>query len=44
MASVNEREEIKKVYSSITWEQKVNKMSYAQVTALYIKFKAQGKL
>ena len=43
--AINEREEIKKVYpNSKTWYAKVDKMSPAQVTAIYIRFKAEGKL
>lgn len=39
-----EREEIKKVYPSQSWRDKVDKMSPAQVAAIYIRFKSQGKL
>jgi len=39
------RAAIKKVYnSSASWAEKVSKMSDAQVTAIYLRFKAQGKL
>ncbi len=44
MTSVNEREEVKKVYPSESWASRVDNMSEAQITALYLKFKAQGKL
>ncbi len=44
MTEVNYREELKKVYPGQRWADKVNKMSDEQVVAIYIKFKAQGKL
>lgn len=45
MSNVNEREEVRKVYkNSPSWQEKVTRMSEAQVIALYNKFKAQGKL
>lgn len=46
MGDVNrEREAIKNVYpNSQGWADKVDKMPPAQVTAVYIRFSAQGKL
>jgi hypothetical protein len=42
---VNEmRDAIIKVYGSESWKNKVSKMSDAQVTAVYLKFKSSGKL
>lgn len=38
------RETVKKVYSSQNWRDKVNKMSDAQVTAIYIRLTAEQKL
>lgn len=35
---------IKGAYSSQSWEDKVARMSPAQVTAVYIRLSAQGKL
>ncbi len=43
--TINQREELKKAYpNSRDWHEKVNKMSSEQVTAIYIRLKAQGKL
>ena len=39
-----EREELKKLYSSDSWNDKVDKMSDSQVTAIYLRFKSEGKL
>jgi hypothetical protein len=40
-----EREELKKVYpKSESWAHKVNEMSPAQVAAIYIRFRNEGKL
>lgn len=39
-----ERELIKALYPYQRWYDKVNKMSDAQIIALYMRFKAQGKL
>lgn len=42
---MNKREELKKAYpNSDSWKEKVEKMSEGQVTAIYIRLKAQGKL
>lgn len=42
---LREREELKKLYpKSDSWRAKVDKMSSAQVTAIYLKFKREGKL
>lgn len=39
------REELKKVYpNSKQWHEKVNKMPENQVTAIFIRFQAQGRL
>jgi hypothetical protein len=39
-----EREAVKAAYPSDRWKEKVDKMSPAQITAIYIRLKAQGKL
>lgn len=44
MANHNERMAVASVYSGKGWKDKVNKMGDAQVTALYLKFKADGKI
>lgn len=45
MSNQKEREAIRAVYkNSPSWQEKVTKMSDRQVTAIYLKFKAQGKL
>jgi len=45
MAEINHREEVKKVYQAEGWNvDNVARMSDRQVTALYLKFKSQGKL
>lgn len=44
MSGYVEREAIKKVYPSKTWEDKVNKMSTQQAIAVYIRLRSQGKL
>jgi hypothetical protein len=44
MAGVNEKEEILKVYKSDSFREKVEKMSPAQITAIYIRLKNEGKL
>lgn len=36
-----QREEIKKLYSTESWREKVNKMPAAQVTAIYLKNKGR---
>lgn len=42
---LKEREAIKKVYpDSPTWSSRVDDMPKEQVTAIYLRFKAQGKL
>lgn len=38
------REELKKAYSSDSWQRKVAKMSSTQVIAIYIRFKSEGKI
>jgi hypothetical protein len=43
--SMNIREQLKAVYyNSKTWYAKVNRMSDAQVIAIYYKFKKEGKV
>lgn len=45
MSTQNERDALKLVYpNSDSWLAKVDKMSDRQVTAIYIKFRSQGKL
>lgn len=46
MSNTNqEREELKKAYpNSEQWRAKVDNMNPSQVTAIYIRLKAQGKL
>lgn len=45
MSADTEREQIKKVYSgSSSWSARVDKMSDSQVVAIYLRFKAEGKL
>jgi hypothetical protein len=38
------REELKKVYPSASFKEKANKMSAAQVIAMYNRLKKQGKI
>lgn len=40
----HQREQLKKAYPYAKWAKKVNLMQPAQVTALYLKFKSQGKI
>lgn len=44
MASNKEREALKKAYPSKKWAEKVNKMSDAQVIAVYMRLRLQGKI
>lgn len=44
MVDRQQREELKKAYPSQRWAEKVDKMSAQQVTAIYIRLRAQGKL
>lgn len=45
MDSNQKRQELLKAYpNSPTWKDKVGKMSDGQVTAIYIRLKAEGKL
>ena len=44
MGTNQEREELKKVYSSKKWAEKVDRMRPDQVTAIYIRLRSQGKL
>lgn len=38
------REQLKKLYPGQGWKDKVNKMSDAQVQAIYLRLKSQGKI
>lgn len=42
--AMREREEVKKVFPYKRWWVKVDKMSDAQVIALFFRFKREGKL
>lgn len=42
--AVNQKEELKKVYPSKKWAERVDKMSEAQVAAVYLRLKRQGKV
>ena len=44
LSIISNVEELKKAYSGEKWTAKVDKMSDSQVTAIYIRLKAQGKL
>lgn len=44
MAEPNKREVLKRVYPSNKWARKVDHMSDDQVTAVYLRLKAQGKI
>jgi hypothetical protein len=44
MSEHQKREELKKAYPSRGWAEKVDRMPPAQVTAIYIRLQAQGKL
>jgi len=44
MNDFEKREALKKLYSSGSWLNKVKNMSEAQVTAIYLRFKSEGKL
>lgn len=45
MGSNQERQELLKLYpTSDSWKDKVSKMSDRQVTAIYLRFKKEGKL
>jgi len=41
---LKKREALKTAYSSPKWISKVNKMSEAQVTAVYLRLKSQNRL
>lgn len=38
------RREVKKVYPTKTWEDRVNKMPDDQVRAIFLRFKREGKI
>lgn len=42
--AVNQREELKKIYPSKKWAEKVDKMSESQVAAVYLRLKQQSKV
>lgn len=42
--SVSQREAVKGAYPGPAWQQKVAKMSEAQVTAIYLNLKSQRKV
>lgn len=44
MATTQEREAVKKIGKSDKWKTKVDKMSDAQVMAIYLRLKAERKL
>lgn len=44
MDTAKERELLKEVYASKSWAEKVDKMSDAQVAAVYLRLKAQGAI
>lgn len=44
MGTQAEREAVKKIGKSASWTAKVDKMTDAQITAIYIRLKSQGKL
>lgn len=45
MTEQQQREALKKAYAhSQSWAEKVDRMSRRQLAAIYLKFKAQGKL
>lgn len=45
MSTLREREELRKLYpNSTSWQEKVTKMSDAQVIAIYNNKKSKGKL
>lgn len=41
---MNDRERLKKAYPSKKWAEKVDKMSEAQVSAVLLRLKSQGKI
>lgn len=42
--TTRQREQLKKVYSGAAWAKKVNLMNASQVSAIYLRLKAQGKI
>lgn len=42
--TVDMRKDLAEAYSSAAWQDKVSKMSDKQVTAIYLRLKAQGKI
>jgi len=43
MGAEKERRQLKRQYFSESWTKKVNSMTDAQVIAIYLRFKAQGR-
>lgn len=41
---MNQREQLKALYPSYTWRNKVAKMSDSQVAAIYLRMKKEGKI
>ncbi len=44
MSDMKEREQLKALYPSKKWAEKVDKMSESQVSAIYLRLKRQNKL
>lgn len=44
MTTIQQRNLLKEVYPSKLWTQKVDKMNDAQVTAIFLRLKSQGKI
>lgn len=42
--AVNQREELKKLYPSKKWAERVDNMPESQVAAIYLRLKNQGKI
>ena len=43
MGARKERQQLKKQYFSLSWSQRIDKMTDAQVIAIYLRFKALGR-
>lgn len=44
LTETKEREAVRNAYSSARWVRQVNQMSDAQVVAIYLRLKAQGRI
>lgn len=44
MTTENQREALKEVYSGVKWHKKVAEMSSAQVNAIFLRLRQQGKV